>query len=142
MQVDCKFGWNLNSKSSSAPSLIMRDFPAVPMAESKYKEGLQQTPNSYRSPSSISSGTTDFASAVRKFNSQDSGQWKYERSGSADGSVGSSRGPQLSTSKYIGNRKPALGDKLHNAGAAWAAPVWLETGETVGNTLVVLSLIH
>ncbi|XP_010917460.1 polyadenylate-binding protein-interacting protein 7 [Elaeis guineensis] len=134
MQVDCNFGQKLNSKSSSAPSLSMQDFPALPMAESKYKEeGLQQTPNSYRSPSSISSSTIDFASAVRKFISQDSGRWKYERSGSADGSVGSSRGPQLPTSQYNGNRKSAFGDKLHNAGAARAAPVWLETGEAVAN---------
>ncbi|XP_008792861.2 polyadenylate-binding protein-interacting protein 7-like [Phoenix dactylifera] len=134
MQVDCNFGQNLNSKSSPAPSLSMLDFPALPMAESKYnEEGLQQTPNSYRSPSSITCGTVDFASAVRKFISQDSGHWKYERSGSADGSVGSSRGPQLLTNQYNGNRKSAFGDKLHNAGAARAAPAWLETGEAVAN---------
>ncbi|XP_008784332.2 polyadenylate-binding protein-interacting protein 7-like isoform X2 [Phoenix dactylifera] len=133
-QVDCDFGQNLNSKASSAPRLSMLDFPALPVAESKYsEEGLQQSQNSYRSPSSISSGNIDFASAVRKLASQDSGHWKYGRSGSTDGSVGSSRDSQLLTSQNSGNRKLAFGDKLRNSGASQAAPVWLETGEAVAN---------
>ncbi|KAG1358824.1 polyadenylate-binding protein-interacting protein 7 [Cocos nucifera] len=134
MQVDCDFGQNLNSKASSAPSLSMLDFPALSAAESKYsEEGLQQSQNSYRSPSSISSGNIDFASAVRKLASQDSGHWKYDRGGSADGSVGSSKDSQRLTSQSSGNRKLAFGDKLRNSGAAQTAPVWLETGEAVAN---------
>ncbi|XP_029123847.1 polyadenylate-binding protein-interacting protein 7 isoform X2 [Elaeis guineensis] len=128
-----------NQKSLAASSLSMLDFPALPVAGaqnglSKYsREDIQQTSSTYRSPSTIFRGDIDFGSTVRKLASQDSGHWRHEINGSADGGVGSSRSSQLLAGSY-GHGKMAYGDKLQGLSATRAAPVWLETGEAVANT--------
>lgn len=143
LQVDADFSQSNNSKSSEAPSFNMHDFPALSTADnndgmSKFNgEDLQLSSNTYRSPSNAYRGAIDFASTVRKLASQDSARRKYERNSSADGSIGSSRSSQLLTSSYNGNNKLAYGDKIRTSAAGRAAPVWLETGDAVGNTQVI-----
>ncbi|GMG99295.1 hypothetical protein Nepgr_001135 [Nepenthes gracilis] len=150
LQVDGGFNRNLNSKTLSAPNFNSLDFPALPHNKAslpKYAgDDVQQTVNSYissdqsnvplfKSSSSLSSrGSIDFASAVRKLASQDSGLWKYDRNGSSDASIGSSRTSQnLTTSFNSGPARSVYGDRLQSRGSARAAPVWLETGEAVAN---------
>ncbi|KAJ9168141.1 hypothetical protein P3X46_019702 [Hevea brasiliensis] len=153
LQVDGGFSQNMNSKTFSAPNLSALDFPALPVQDSqngpsKYAgDDLQQSGNPYRSSdkenmllfkssSSIPSrgGAIDFASAVRKLASQDSGMWKYDKNGSADSTVGSSRSSHVLTSSYSsGNGRGIYADRVQNRGSARAAPVWLETGEAVAN---------
>ncbi|KAJ0987495.1 hypothetical protein J5N97_005851 [Dioscorea zingiberensis] len=139
LQVDGGFTQSLNSNAPSAPNLNPLDFPALPSSDAQNgfsklnRDDIGQAPNSYRSPSSIFGGAIDFASAVRKLASQDSGQWKYERNGSADGRIGSSRMSQLLASSQNGHAKLAYADKVQSVRGARAAPVWLETGEPVAN---------
>ncbi|XP_049415306.1 polyadenylate-binding protein-interacting protein 7 [Solanum stenotomum] len=152
LQVDGGFNQNMNSKALSAPNLSALDFPALSVAESqnsslKYSgSDAQQNVNPYRpsekestllfrSGSSIPfRGATDFASAVRKMASQDSSIWKYDRTGVADGSVGSSRNSPVLASSYNGGQSRGVyGDRLQSRGSTRAAPVWLETGEAVAN---------
>ena len=143
----------MTSKALSTPNLSALDFPALPVADtqnspSKYAgDDLQHSGNPYRSsdkenillfkpnsPSPSRAGAIDFASAVRKLASQDSGMWKYDRNGSADSTVGSSRSSQVLASSYSsGNGRGIYSDRVQNRGSARAAPVWLETGEAVGN---------
>lgn len=122
---------------------------------SKYAgDGLQQSGNPYRSSekenmllfkssaSFPSRGVIDFASAVKKLASQDSGMWKYDRNGSADSTVGSSRSSHVLASAYGGGHgRGAYADRLPNRGSARATPVWLETGEAVGNILQSTKLL-
>ncbi|KAJ0090128.1 hypothetical protein Patl1_13742 [Pistacia atlantica] len=152
LQVDSGFNQNLNSKTLSAPNLSAMDFPALTVPEGqggppKYSgDDFQQSGNPYRSSdkenllmfktsSSIPSrGAGDFASAVRKLASQDSGVWKYDRNGSADTTIGSSRSSNVLASAYNGSHgRGVYADRLQNRGSARTAPVWLETGEAVGN---------
>lgn len=136
------------------------DFPALTVPDGqtgsqKYAvDDLQQTGNPFRSAdkenllmfktssSFPSRGATDFASAVRKLASQDSGAWKYERNGSADSTIGSSRSSNVSASAYnSGHGRGIYADRLQNRGSARTAPVWLETGEAVGNILQSTKLL-
>ena len=88
----------------------------------------------FKTSSSIPSrGAIDFASAVRKLASQDSGIWKYDRNGSGDASTGSSRSLNAMASAYNGGQgRASFGDRLQSRGSSRAAPVWLETGDAVG----------
>ncbi|XP_072953767.1 polyadenylate-binding protein-interacting protein 7-like [Typha angustifolia] len=137
MQVDGSFNQNLNS-SNTAPSFSAGDFPALPMAEAqsgfpKYKtQDVQGSYNGYKS-SIISTGTTDYVSAVRKLASQDISSRKTEKRGTEDGRVGSTKVSHDLTRQYSTTSKVALGNKLQSAGNLRAAPIWLETGETVAN---------
>ncbi|KAF8406805.1 hypothetical protein HHK36_005926 [Tetracentron sinense] len=152
LQVDGGLNQNLNTKTLPAPNLSSLDFPALPVPDSqnglpKYGgDDLQQSANSYHSSDKVSMllfkssssapsrGATDFASAVRKMPSQDSGQGKFDRNGLADASVGSSRNSHIFTSSYSGgNGRSIYADRLHNHGTARAATTWLETGEAVAN---------
>lgn len=152
LQVDCGLNQNMNSKTLSAPNLSALDFPALSVAESqnsslKYSgNDVQQNVNPYsssekentllfRSGSSIPSrGATDFASAVRKMASQDSSIWKYDRTGVADATVGSSRNLSVLASSFAGGQSRGIyGGRLQSRGSTRAAPVWLETGEAVAN---------
>lgn len=152
LQVDCGLIQNMNSKTLSAPNLSALDFPALSVAESqnsslKYSgNDVQQNVNPYRpsekentllfrSGSSIPSrGATDFASAVRKMASQDSSIWKYDRTGVADATVGSSRNLSVLASSFAGGQSRGIyGGRLQSRGSTRAAPVWLETGEAVAN---------
>ncbi|XP_040996816.1 polyadenylate-binding protein-interacting protein 7 isoform X1 [Juglans microcarpa x Juglans regia] len=151
LQVDGGFSQNMNSKTLSAPNLTAMDFPALTVPNSlngppKYAgDDLQQSGNLFhsdkdsmllfKSGSSIPSrGAIDFASAVRKLASQDSGIWKYDRNGSADDTIGSSRSSHVLNSAYnSGNGRSIYGDRLQNRGSPRVAPVWLETGDAVAN---------
>lgn len=142
----------MNSKTVSSPNLTSMDFPALPVPDHKTNlrkytgDEFQQSANCYgssekdnmllfRSSSSLSAkGVTDFASAVRKLSPQDSSLWKYDRSGSADVAVGSSRSSHaLSGSYNTGAGRSAYSDRMQGRGSARAAPTWLETGDAVAN---------
>ncbi|KAG6625028.1 hypothetical protein I3843_16G064900 [Carya illinoinensis] len=151
LQVEGGFSQNMNSKTLSAPNLGPMDFPALTVACSqndppKYAgDDLPQSGSLFRSDkdnmllfksgSSVQSrGAIDFASAVRKLASQDSGIWKYERNGSSDATIGSSRSSQVLASAYnSGDGRDIYGDRLQNRGSARAAPIWLDTGDAVAN---------
>lgn len=153
LQVDGGLNQNLNSsKALSAPNLSGLDFPALSVAEGQNGvpkfagDEIQQNINPYRysekenllmfksTSSAPSRGATDFASAVRKMASEESSIWKYDRNGSPDGSIGSSRSSHVLASSYNGGQgRNIYGDRLPNRGSARGAPVWLETGEAVGN---------
>ncbi|XVF48779.1 hypothetical protein PTKIN_Ptkin03bG0216300 [Pterospermum kingtungense] len=150
LQVDG--GFNQNSKTFSAPNLSMLDFPALTVTDDqsappKYAgDELQHSANPYRSfdkdnmlmfksSSSLPSrDAIDFATAVRKMASQDSGLWNYDRNGSADSTVGSSRSSHGSANTY--SAPPGRGvyaNRVQTRGSARSAPVWLETGDAVAN---------
>ncbi|KAL2344779.1 hypothetical protein Fmac_006064 [Flemingia macrophylla] len=94
------------------------DFPALSSSNgqntAKYAaKNAQQSGNPYLSsdkdmfmfkygPSIPSRGFVDFASAVRKLASQDSGIWKYYINGFGDVSTGSSRSLNALASAYNG----------------------------------------
>ncbi|KAK8550380.1 hypothetical protein V6N13_118899 [Hibiscus sabdariffa] len=151
LQVDGGINQNLNSKTLSAPNLSTMEFPALTMSDgqsgpSKYAgDDLQHNVSPYRSsnkdnllmfrsgPSLPSRDAIDFASAVRKMASQDSGMWKYDRNGSPDSTVGSSRSSSGSTTSYSASGRGMYANRLQSRGSARSAPVWLETGDAVAN---------
>ncbi|XP_057424917.1 polyadenylate-binding protein-interacting protein 7 isoform X2 [Lotus japonicus] len=151
IQVDGGFSQNPSPKTLSAPNLTAMDFPALSSpngqaTSARYvADNVQQSNNPYlssnkdllmfKSSSSVPSrGAVDFASAVRKLASQDSGIWKYDRNGSGDASTGSSRSLNVLASAYNGGQGRAnIGDRLQNRSSARAAPAWVETGEAVAN---------
>ncbi|XP_027368914.1 polyadenylate-binding protein-interacting protein 7-like isoform X2 [Abrus precatorius] len=151
IQVDGSFNQNLSPKTLSSPNLNAMDFPALASSNgettsAKYAaDNVQQNVNPYvssekdmlmfKSSSSVPSrGAIDFASAVRKLASQDSGIWKYDRNGSGDASTGSSRSLNALANAYNGGQGRAnFGDRLQNRGSARAAPIWLDTGDAVAN---------
>ncbi|XP_057504725.1 polyadenylate-binding protein-interacting protein 7-like [Actinidia eriantha] len=143
---------NLNSKSLSAPNLSTLDFPAPSVQDDqnglpKYDGAdIHQTVSPYRSTSEDSillfksnssvptRGSVDFVSAVRKMSSQDLGTRKYDRNGSADASVGSSRSAHMLASTYKGGPGRGIyGDRLQSWSSSRVAPIWLETGAAVAN---------
>ncbi|KAF7127449.1 hypothetical protein RHSIM_Rhsim11G0001100 [Rhododendron simsii] len=152
LQVDGGFSQNLNAKVLSAPNLTELDFPALSGQEShigvrKHSgDDIQQSGSPYRSAnkdnmllsksnySIPTRGAIDFASAVRKMSSQESNMWKYDRNGSADASVGSSRSAHVLASSFNGGQVRGIyGDKVQSRSSYREAPVWLETGEAVAN---------
>ncbi|RRT67817.1 hypothetical protein B296_00008758 [Ensete ventricosum] len=140
LEVDAGFGQKLNSQPLATPRFSPSDFPALPVADtlnglSKYSGEAHNGSNMYRSPSVISRGDIDFASTVRKLASQNSGHWRYERNGSADGAAGSSKNSQLLSNSYNGNNKMVFGDRWHGSRVSRSSPVWLETGEAVDHEL-------
>nr|GMC51341.1 polyadenylate-binding protein-interacting protein 7 [Ipomoea batatas]GMC53119.1 polyadenylate-binding protein-interacting protein 7 [Ipomoea batatas]GME17558.1 polyadenylate-binding protein-interacting protein 7 [Ipomoea batatas] len=151
-QVDCELNQNLNSKAVSAPNLSALDFPALSVADNEnslltysgddlqqefrpYRESGKDSTLAFKSGSSLPyRGSLDFASAVKKMASQDSSMWKYDKHGSNDARVGSSRNSHVLASPYNGSQSRAVyGDRLQSRGSTRAAPVWLETGEAVAN---------
>ncbi|KAH6774163.1 CTC-interacting domain 7 [Perilla frutescens var. frutescens] len=152
LQVDGGLNPTLTSKTVSAPNLNSMDFPALSVRDGQNDlakftaDGLHQNGSPYRSPEKQGSllfrsnsfvpsrGATDFASAVRKMASQDSSMWKYERNGSSDASIGSSRSSQVLASSYnSGQGRGIYGDRTQSRGSARSSPMWLETGEAVAN---------
>lgn len=138
----------------SAPNLSALDFPALSVADnensmltysgddlqqefSPYRESGKDITLAFKSGSSFPHrGNLDFASAVKKIASQDSSMWKYDKHGSNDARVGSSRNSNVLASPYNGSQSRGVyGDRLHSRGSTRAAPAWLETGEAVGNIL-------
>ncbi|KAH9606088.1 hypothetical protein KSS87_001449 [Heliosperma pusillum] len=151
LQVDGVTNQNMNVKTLSAPNLTSTDFPSLPVPDNKTNlqkyngDELQQTINPYgsfdkdnlllfKSSTSLSAKrATDFASAVRKLASQDSGFWKYDRNGSADAAIGSSRSSHTLAGLYSSGAGRSFSDRTQGRGSARAAPVWLETGDAVAN---------
>ncbi|KAK4780356.1 hypothetical protein SAY87_016462 [Trapa incisa] len=154
LQTDGVISPNQSTKTLSSPNLTALDFPALSVAETQ--NGLQkysgddvgQSGNSFRftgkdnllffqSNSSVPARVSqDFASAVKKLPSQDSGIWKYERNGSNNSTAGSSRNSQILASAYSSsgiNGRAIYGDRLKSRASSRAPPVWLETGEAVAN---------
>ncbi|GFQ04915.1 polyadenylate-binding protein-interacting protein 7 [Phtheirospermum japonicum] len=145
LQVDGGLNQSLNSKALSAPNLTTMDFPAL-SARDGHQTDLAKFagdgPNQKQGPSLLfrsnsfipSRGATDFASAVRKMAPQDSSIWKYDRNGSSDASIGSSRSSQVLASSFNGGQtRNVYGDRFQSRGASHALPAWLETGEAVAN---------
>ncbi|CAH2060846.1 unnamed protein product [Thlaspi arvense] len=139
LQVDGGFNQNISPKSFAPPNLTPMDFPALSISNSQSipaqfgGDGLQQKDNMFflKSGSSVSQpGSIDYVSAVRKLASQDSGIWKYERNDSADSSIGSSRN---SGAYKSGRARNIYSDKLQYGAPNRPAPVWVETGDAVGN---------
>ncbi|RWW54866.1 hypothetical protein BHE74_00038533 [Ensete ventricosum] len=145
LQVDASSDQNLNTNSLAAPNFSLMDFPALPLADtqnqlSKYTgEDVQHGFNTQKVSSGTSRGDIDYASTVRKLALQDSGHWKYDRKGSADTGVGSSSNSQQLANSYNGLSKMVYGDRWHGSGPARSSPVWLETGEAVGNIFSISS---
>ncbi|GMI92623.1 CTC-interacting domain 7 [Hibiscus trionum] len=151
LQVDGGFNQNLNSKTLSAPNLSTMDFPALTLSDSQSGpsqyagDDLQHNASPYRSSdkdnllmfkssSSLPTrGAIDFAAAVRKMASQDSGMWKYDRNGSPDSTIGSSRTSNGSTNAYSASGRGVYANRFQSRGSARSAPVWLETGDAVAN---------
>ncbi|CAH9127361.1 unnamed protein product [Cuscuta epithymum] len=151
-QVDIELNRNQNSKAVPAPNLNAMDFPALSVAENENRlldysrDDLQQEFSLYslsgkgstltfKSGSSVPDrGSLDFASAVKKAASQNSSIWRFDKNGSNDARVGSSRSSNMLTSPYNGSQSRAVyADRMQSRGSNRAAPIWLETGETVGN---------
>ncbi|EFH57031.1 hypothetical protein ARALYDRAFT_481487 [Arabidopsis lyrata subsp. lyrata] len=148
LQVDGGLNQNISPKSYAPPSLTPMDFPALSISNSHGipaqfgGDDLQQTGNHYQSPekdnmfffksgpSVTQPGSIDYVSAVRKLASPDSGMWKYERNDSADSSIGSSRN---SGAYKSGRGRSIYSDKLQSRAQTRPAPVWVETGDAVGN---------
>ncbi|XP_057502814.1 polyadenylate-binding protein-interacting protein 7-like isoform X2 [Actinidia eriantha] len=142
LQVDSGLDRNLNSKALSATNPSTLDFPVFSVQDGQHGlpkfDGayIQQTVSPHRftsedslllfksNPSIPTRGSGDFASVVRKMSSQDSGTWKYDRNGSADASVGSSRSAQhvLASSYKGGQGRGIFGDRLQSRSSSWAAP--------------------
>ncbi|KAL6536213.1 hypothetical protein OROGR_012785 [Orobanche gracilis] len=152
LQVEGGLNQSQNSKTLSAPNLSAMDFPALSASDGQTDlsksggDGLHQNGSSYRSSEKQgavlfrsnsfipSKGATDFASAVRKMASQDSSIWKYERNGSSDASIGSSRSSQGLVGSYnSGQSRGVYGNRVQSRGSAHASPVWLDTGTVVAN---------
>ncbi|KAJ0260229.1 Smr domain-containing protein [Hirschfeldia incana] len=122
LQVDGGGGLNqkMSPKSFAAPTLTPMDFPALSQAD----DGLHQQ----RKENNMFFSKSDYVSAVKKLASPDSGMWKYQPNDSADSSsIGSSRNSQPLAAAY--KSRSLYSDKLPNR----PAPVWLETGDAVGN---------
>ncbi|KAL9274464.1 Polyadenylate-binding protein-interacting protein 7-like protein [Drosera capensis] len=146
LQVDGGLSPTPSPKSKSAP-ISGLDFAALSPNKASLSNAGDDAPNNANpfrssekenflmfksSPSLPSVGSIDFASAARKQASKDSYLWKYDRNGSADGVVSSSRTPNLVTGSYnSGPTRDVFGDSSQICSAAQAAPVWLETSEAV-----------
>lgn len=154
LQGDGGLSQNLNSKPLSTSYLSALDFPAPYVTDNQntflkytgddtqqnlslYRPSDKDNTLMFRSGSSVPSrGAVDFASAVKKMAHQDSSIWKYDRNGLADASVGSSRNSNAMFSSYNGSQSRGFyGDRLQSRGSTHAGPVWLETGDAVGNIL-------
>lgn len=154
VQGDAGLNQNISSKTFSAPNLSTLDFSALSVADSqndlqKYAgDDIVQPVNPYRSIENESflsgkssfSGTsrnaTNFASAVQKLASPESGHWKYEGNGSSEVSIGTSRTSQHLSNSITGNSRSLNGGRLQNYGMGHRAPIWLDTGDVMGNDCV------
>ncbi|CAH9112834.1 unnamed protein product [Cuscuta europaea] len=121
-QVDIELNRNQNSKDVPAPNLNAMDFPALSVADNENRlpdysrYDLQQELSLYSlsgkgSTLTFKSGSSvpdicslDFASAVKKATSQNSSIWKFDKNGSIDERVRSSRSSNMLTNPYNGSQ--------------------------------------
>ncbi|CAN6478713.1 unnamed protein product [Victoria cruziana] len=151
VQGDSGINQNISSKTFSAPNLSTPDFSALSVADSqndppKYGgDDVVHAVNPYRSMdgesflsgkpsfSGISRNATDFASAVRKLASPDSGHWKYDGNGSPEISISTSRTSQHLTNSITGNNRSLNGGRLQNFVTGHRAAAWLDGGDVTAN---------
>ncbi|KAL5200065.1 hypothetical protein ABZP36_021268 [Zizania latifolia] len=127
IQVDATSNQTLTPRS---PNFSTVDFPALPTVEdqnviSKGNADILSIFNG-RSLPSVSGGTGDFVSAVRKLASQNSGHMKFKK--------GPEYGNGVSTAvpRQYNSTKTSSGSKFQTVSSGRAAP-WLETGDAVAN---------
>ncbi|KAK5773169.1 NEDD4-binding protein 2 [Gossypium arboreum] len=149
LQVDGGFNQNLTSKTLLAPNLSTLGFPVTlsddQSGATKYAgDDLQLNVDPYlssdkdnilifKSNSSLPSrGAIDFVPGIRKMASQDSGVWKYDRNGSANSTVGSSRSSHgLANTFSLAAGRGVYANRLQTR--VHSDPAWLETGDAVAN---------
>ncbi|MBA0728553.1 hypothetical protein Golax_001443 [Gossypium laxum] len=149
LQVDGGFNQNPNSKTLLAPNLSTLGFPVTVSDDqngaTKYAgDDLQLNVDPYlssdkdnilifKSNSSLPSrGAIDFVPGIRKMASQDSGVWKYDRNGSANSTVGSSRSSHgLANTFSLAPGRGVYVNRLQTR--VHSDPAWLETGDAVAN---------
>lgn len=162
VQVDGSLTQNLNSRIAAL------DFHALPVSKANQsiskcdengffkcdEKNVKQTSGTFQHiidkgsfPFTTKHGTSgasrdalNYASTLCKFASLDSSHWKYDKNGSSDMNVGSSRSLQSLSNSYSGHGKSMYTDKPQgNSSIAQAATIWPETGDAVGNFLCSLS---
>ncbi|KAK8262027.1 hypothetical protein V6Z12_D13G228200 [Gossypium hirsutum] len=149
LQVDGGFNQNPNSKTLLAPNLSTLGFPVTVSDDqsgaTKYAgDDLQLNVDPYlssdkdnilifKSNSSLPSrGAIDFVPGIRKMVCQDSGVWKYDRNGSANSTVGSSRSSHgLANTFSLAPGRGVYANRLQTR--VHSDPAWLETGDAVAN---------
>lgn len=134
MQVDPTSNQTMNLTPSS-PNFSTGDFPALPTAEDQngFSKGDMDILGFFsgRNSSTISSGTGDFVSAVRKLASQNSGHGKFKKGPDYGNGVSTVSVPK----QYGFGTKTSSGNKYQSVSSARAtATPWLDTGDAVGNT--------
>ena len=134
MQVDPTSNQAMNLTPSS-PNFSTGDFPALPTAEDQngFSKGDMDILGFFsgRNSSTISSGTGDFVSAVRKLASQNSGHNKFKKGPDYGNGVSTVSVPK----QYSFGSKTSFGNKYQSVSSARAAATpWLDTGDSVGNT--------
>ncbi|XP_062228445.1 polyadenylate-binding protein-interacting protein 7-like [Phragmites australis] len=131
MQVDATPNHTLNL-THSTPNFSTGDFPALPTAEdhNSFNKGNVDVVGIFnrRGLSTMSSGTGDFVSAVRKLASQNSGHWKFKKGPEYGNGVSALSVPK----QYSSSTKQSSGNKFQSVSSARVAP-WLETGDAVAN---------
>jgi len=143
MQVDATPNHTLNL-AHNTPNFSTGDFPALPTVEDQngFNKGNVDVLSMFngRGSSAMPTGAGDFVSAVRKLASQNSGQWKFKKGPEYGNGVSALSVPK----QYSSNTKQSSGNKFQSISSARVAP-WLETGDAVGNTHLILSevfLVH
>uniref|UniRef100_A0ACD5XYF3 Uncharacterized protein n=1 Tax=Avena sativa TaxID=4498 RepID=A0ACD5XYF3_AVESA len=131
MQVDPTSNQTMNM-TPSAPNFSTGDFPALPTVEDQngFSKGNLDILGIFngRNSSTISSGTGDFVSAVRKLASQNSGHGKFKKGPDYSNGVSTVSVPK----QYFGT-KASSGNKYQSFNSARAAAPWLDTGDAVAN---------
>nr|BAK07946.1 predicted protein [Hordeum vulgare subsp. vulgare] len=134
MQVDPTSNQTMNLTPSS-PNFSTGDFPALPTAEDQngFSKGDMDILGFFsgRNSSTISSGTGDFVSAVRKLASQNSGHGKFKKGPDYGNGVSTISVPK----QYgFGTKTSSGNNKYQSVSSARAtATPWLDTGDAVAN---------
>lgn len=134
MQVDPTSNQTMNLIPSS-PNFSTGDFPALPTAEDQngFSKGDMDILGFFsgRNSSTISSGTGDFVSAVRKLASQNSGHGKFKKGPDYGNGVSTISVPK----QYgFGTKTSSGNNKYQSVSSARAtATPWLDTGDAVAN---------
>ncbi|CAM0913253.1 unnamed protein product [Alopecurus aequalis] len=131
MQVEPTPNQTMNL-TPTAPNFSTGDFPALPTVEDQngFSKGNLDILSIFngRNSSTISSGTGDFVSAVRKLASQNSGHGKFKKGPD----YGNGVSPVSGSKQYSYGTKASSGNKYQSFSSARAAP-WLDTGDAVAN---------
>lgn len=136
MQVDATPNHTVNL-AQSTPIFSTGDFPALPTVEDQngFNKGNVDVLGMFnvRGSSEMPTGAGHFVSAVCKFASQNSGQWKFKKGPEYGNGVSALSVPK----QYSSGTKQSSGNKFQSISSGRVAP-WLETGDAVGNTHLIL----